>query len=115
MLINKTKNREIFEVDIADSYLKRLKGLTFRKNINKGLIIKVPKSECSLRSSIHMFFMRTSLDVLFIDEKNRIYEMVTLNAWDIYVPKKPAKYIVELKKDTIITKNIEMNDEITIE
>jgi uncharacterized membrane protein (UPF0127 family) len=114
ILFNKTKNKEIFEVEIANSYFKRLKGLMFKKNINKGLILKVPKSRYSKRSSMHMFFMRISLDVLFINEENKVYEMVTLKPWKIYSPKKPAKYVVELKKDSINTKNIEINDEIII-
>ncbi|MDR2545677.1 MAG: DUF192 domain-containing protein [Methanobrevibacter sp.] len=113
-MFNKTKNKEIFEVEIANSYFKRLKGLMFKKNINKGLILKVPKSRYSKRSSMHMFFMRISLDVLFINEENKVYEMVTLKPWKIYSPKKPAKYVVELKKDSINTKNIEINDEIII-
>ncbi|MDR2830294.1 MAG: DUF192 domain-containing protein [Methanobrevibacter sp.] len=114
ILFNKTKNKKISEVDIADSYFKRLKGLMFKKNIERGLVFKVPESQHPLRSSIQMFFMRTSLDILFINEENKIHEMVTLRAWNIYVPKKPAKYIVELKENTITTKNIEINDEIII-
>ncbi|GAA5819529.1 MAG: DUF192 domain-containing protein [Methanobrevibacter sp. CfCl-M3] len=114
ILFNKTKSKEIFEVEIANSYFKRLKGLMFKKNINNGLILKVPKSRYSKRSSIHTFFMRISLDVLFINEENKVYEMVTLKPWKIYSPRKPAKYVVELKKDSINTKNMEINDEIII-
>ncbi|MDR1819165.1 MAG: DUF192 domain-containing protein [Methanobrevibacter sp.] len=114
ILFNKTKNKKISEVEIANSYLKRLKGLMFKKNITKGLILNIPKSRYSKRSSIHMFFMRISLDILFINEENKVYEMVALKPWKTYSPKKPAKYVVELKKDTINTKNIEVNDEISI-
>ncbi|MDR3223164.1 MAG: DUF192 domain-containing protein [Methanobrevibacter sp.] len=114
ILINETKNKEISEVDIADSYLKRLKGLMFKRNVDKGLILKVPESKYLLRSSIHMFFMLSSLDILFINKENRIFEMITLNPYQIHIPKKPAKCIVELKKGTITTKNIEVNDKIII-
>lgn len=86
----------------------------FKRDIEKGLVFKIPESHYPLKSSIQMFFMRTSLDILFINEENKIHEMVTLNTWKLHVPKKPAKYVVELKGNTITTESIEINDEIII-
>jgi uncharacterized membrane protein (UPF0127 family) len=114
LLINKSQNNLISNIKIAKTFFDRFKGLMFKKNIVEGLILKIPKSKYRYKSSIHMFFMRSALDILFIDDKNIIFEMVTISPWNIYTPKKPAKYVIELKKGCIEKKRIAINDEIEI-
>lgn len=52
------------------------------------------KSKYRISSSIHMFFMLKPLDILFINEEDKVYEIAKLNLWQIYMPKKPAKYVI---------------------
>ncbi|MDR2873952.1 MAG: DUF192 domain-containing protein [Methanobrevibacter sp.] len=60
----------------------------------KGLVFKIMKSKYRISSSIHMFFMLKPLDILFINEEDKVYEIAKLNLWQIYMPKKPAKYVI---------------------
>lgn len=54
-------------VIVADTFLKRLRGLMFTKELerNSSLLIK----PCN---SIHMFFMNYSIDVLYLDRNENI-------------------------------------------
>ena len=61
------------KVKIADKFFSRLLGLMFRKNLesNHGLLI-VP---CN---SIHMLFMRFSIDAVYVD-KNFVIKKIVKN------------------------------------
>lgn len=72
-IINKTKNTFLAgEVALADTPFKRIKGLLGRKEFRHGqaLIIK----PCN---SIHTFFMRFSIDVLFLDNDNKVVATIS--------------------------------------
>jgi len=61
------KGRVLIEnLEIADTFFKRLKGLLGRKGIksNEGLLI-IPCSD------IHMFFMKFSIDIFFLKETGK--------------------------------------------
>lgn len=67
-LINQTQNTVLAEdVCVADTLLKRIKGLLGRKEFlsGQGLILK----PCN---SVHTFFMRFPIDLLFVDNNYRI-------------------------------------------
>ena len=55
----------------ADTFASRMVGLLKHKTLNEseGLII----TRCN---SIHMFFMRFAIDVVFIDKKNKVVALV---------------------------------------
>ncbi|MBR1728556.1 MAG: DUF192 domain-containing protein [Selenomonadaceae bacterium] len=63
----------VMKVKIADKFFSRLLGLMFRKNLesNHGLLI-VP---CN---SIHMLFMRFSIDAVYVD-KNFVIKKIVKN------------------------------------
>ena len=67
-IVNK-KNQVVLadSVVCAETFFKRLIGLMFKGKINKnqGLFIKNCKA-------IHTFFMRFSIDAVFIDKDNRV-------------------------------------------
>jgi len=48
-----------------------------------------------------MFFMLVPLDVLFVDGDMRVVDSVTLRPWQIYNPRKPARYVIELREGKI--------------
>lgn len=66
------KSRDIIFIEkarIADTFLKRVKGLMFKKDTEEALIFyRAP--------SIHTFFMRFNLDVIFLDRKMRVIRII---------------------------------------
>lgn len=72
-VVNKSKHTILSEnVTIADTIFKRIRGLLGRKCFLSGeaLIIKPCKS-------VHTFFMRFPIDVLFIDKHGRVIKAVS--------------------------------------
>lgn len=97
-LINKNNNRIIAEeVFIADSPLRRLKGLLGTKVLPKGqaLIIR----PCN---SVHTFFMSFAIDVLFVDKNNTIVGIKSfLKPFWVTKIYFNAAYVVELPAGTV--------------
>ncbi len=100
MLFNKTKKKKIISrVKIADSFLKRFRGLMFsgKKDFAHALVFVLEK-ESRFEASIHMMFVFFPIDVLWLDGKRRVVDKreflrpFALNA----TPKKPAAFIIEL-------------------
>ncbi len=95
----KNSNEKIAEIKIANTFFSRLMGLMFKKNAKVPLLFEIPeKINKKERSSIHSFFMRFEIALVFIDKSNAVYEISELKPWNCYVPKKPAKYIVEFDR-----------------
>ena len=93
---------------ITTSFYERFKGLLGKKGLQQqeSLII----SPCN---SIHMFFMKFEIDVLFIDENNKVcYLIESFKTWKMSKVIKNSKYVIELKSKTIYSKNIEVGDKI---
>jgi uncharacterized protein len=81
-----------YQIEMADSFLKRFKGLMFRKDPirNKGLWI-VP---CN---AVHMFFMKFPLDIVLLSEQNEVLEIHhSLKPWKMTKPVKKAHSTLEL-------------------
>ncbi len=67
-IINQSKNSVLAQdAVVADTPFARIRGLLGRKELKSGeaLIIK----PCN---SVHTFFMRFTIDVLFLDKNNRV-------------------------------------------
>jgi hypothetical protein len=96
--------------DMADSFISRFMGLMFKKNVDQGLILKIPKGRSRRGSGIHMFFMRMPLDILFLDEEKVVVDMVHLKPWQMYNPKKPARFVIELEDGKSV--DTEIGDEL---
>ncbi len=66
-----------FRVKIADSFLARFCGLMGRKRLPEGVGLLL--APCS---SIHMCFMRFSIDAVYLDREHRIRKIVRkLRPW----------------------------------
>ncbi|HEC68897.1 MAG TPA: DUF192 domain-containing protein [Candidatus Omnitrophica bacterium] len=67
-IINKTKDSVLAsQAKIADNFFKRFLGLMFRKSLSKEealIFFRAP--------SIHTFFMRFALDILFLDKEGKV-------------------------------------------
>ena len=115
ILYNKERNMEIGKVKIANSFSSRLLGLMLKGNAEYPLLFEIPnKIRSKHRSSIHSFFMRFDLKLVFIDENNIIYEMADLKPWHHYTPKKSAKYIIEFDKNDFNNYDLKIGDEIEL-
>lgn len=72
-IINKTKNTLLAkDIAIADTAFKRMQGLLGKKEFKEGqaLILK----PCN---SIHTFFLRFTIDVLFVDKHSKVIEAIS--------------------------------------
>lgn len=107
------------QCEIADDFFSRLKGLMF-SSYEKDLLLISPTENIS-SSSIHMFFMKFPLDVIWINSKMKIVdikkEILPINflkpkTWKIYKPKQPAKYVLELKSGKIGKSNTKIGDKV---
>ncbi|BDZ70027.1 DUF192 domain-containing protein [Methanobacterium petrolearium] len=111
-IVNKTKGSNLGNADVADSFFSRFKGLMLVKNLERGLILKLPSDRSQRASGIHMFFMRIPLDVIFADSDKKIVDTVTLDPWTIYTPVAPARYVIELEKGKLAESQTDIGDEL---
>lgn len=80
----------IDEVKLADSFFIRLRGLMFYKELPVKAIALKP---CN---SIHTFFMKFDIDVLFLDGEMVVLKKIeALGKNKIIPPVRNAKYVVE--------------------
>jgi uncharacterized membrane protein (UPF0127 family) len=97
-------------VETADSPLKRMKGLLGRNSLNSQEALVI--TQCQ---SIHMFFMKFAIDVLFIDGKNKIVGVVSnIQPFQLSPIFWESTCAIELPAGTIETTKTEVGDEIRI-
>ncbi len=98
-------NNQKFNVDIANTFKKRLIGLMGKKDIQKGLFF--PKTR-----SIHTFFMKDNIDIIMIDKNNNIIYYKKNFKKNKIIIKRKAYHTIELPKNSI--HNINLNNKIII-
>lgn len=92
-------------VYIADTFFKRFMGYMFRKSPHHEAIMIKP---CN---SVHTFFMRFDIDVLFINEDMKVIKKVeALKPGKVIMPVKEAWAVIEAKAG--IFKNIKTADKL---
>ena len=87
----KINNKKI-DIIIAKSFFQRLSGLMSKTNIDYGMLFK----KCN---SIHTFFMKEDIDIIGLNEKNKViykYERLSKNK------------IIKVKKKLINTSILEL-------
>ena len=85
-------------IKYCDSFLCRLRGLTFRRKLapTEGLLL-VQKQDSRLDASIHMLGVSFDLAVIWINSSLRVVDKVLAKSWHLaYAPQKGAKYILEI-------------------
>ncbi len=86
----------------ARSFLSRMRGLMFAKK-PQTLVLVSPKPGIE-SSSIHMWFMRQAIDVIWVNEAMRVVslqENAKPWAFRIFRPRLSAKYVIECPVGTI--------------
>ncbi|MDR0912231.1 MAG: DUF192 domain-containing protein [Methanobrevibacter sp.] len=125
MYVLKNKNKIISKVKCGNSFYDRFKGLMFKKEVDFGFLIKIPKNRLKnpknrlktskntlnhsnmntffkrFPSSIHSFFMLVAIDIVFLDDNFNVVDLKTLYPWRFYIPKAVSFYVIELKLGTI--------------
>jgi uncharacterized protein len=106
------KNTDHIDIPImvirADSFAARFFGLMLRKSLpNHEALLLAP---CN---SIHMFFMRFPIDVVFLDEQHEIKQMAeNLRPWRIIPPVRAAHAALELPAGSIKRFNMAVGDKL---
>ena len=95
-----------YNLILANTFFKRLKGFMFKKNID--YVISFNKT-----NSIHTFFMRENIDVIMTNKNNKIlYIFKDFKRNKIILPKKNVYYTYEFPSNST---NYKINDYIKIE
>lgn len=97
----------------CDSFLCRLRGLMFRRDLSdeSGILLVGPK-ESRMDSSIHMLFMWMDLKVIWFDSDRRVVDVQFAQRWRLaYFPRKPARYVLEISQSNRAV--FEIGDQVT--
>jgi len=89
-------------VKYCDSFLCRLRGLTFREHLelNDGLLLVQGGRDSRIDSSIHMLFVPFDLNVVWINSKLTVADKIIAKPWrPAYFSSQPACYILEIHPD----------------
>lgn len=80
-------------INVADTYFKRLRGLLGKRQMTKdeGLLL----TKCA---SVHCFFMKMTIDVVYLSASMDVLEVETLRPWQIGSWVKGAVHTLELKE-----------------
>jgi uncharacterized protein len=81
----------------CDTFFSRFRGLMFRQEISpdEGIIID-EKTDSILNTSVHMFFMRFPIAVIWVDNNMQVVDRKLAQPWKpYYAPCKPARYVIE--------------------
>ncbi|MBU0666719.1 MAG: DUF192 domain-containing protein [Nanoarchaeota archaeon] len=112
MIKNKTKNKILTkEKRMCNSMISKATGLMFsKKNKDQGLIFTFNKTQ---KMSLHMLFVFYPIDVLFLDEKNKVVEIKeNFSPFTFYTAKNKSKTFIELNNGLVKKTKTEVGDEI---
>lgn len=87
----------------CESFLCRLRGLTFRRPITRdeGLLLVFAR-DSRIDSSIHMLGVSFDLAVFWINNEMKVVDKVVAGAWKpAYFPQAPARYVLEVHASRI--------------
>lgn len=85
------------DVDWCSSFVCKLRGLQFRKELRPGeALLLVEARDSVMLTAIHMFFVNFDLGVVWIDSTGRVVDKVRARPWrPSYAPQAPARYVLE--------------------
>ncbi|MBW8011038.1 MAG: hypothetical protein FVQ83_07340 [Chloroflexi bacterium] len=98
-LANQTRQlKSPLQVGYCESFLCRLRGLSFRRTIphHWGLLL-VQEKESRIASAIHMLGMNFDLAIVWISNAGEVVDLRHARRWiSMIIPRKPAMYTLEL-------------------
>lgn len=102
---------------VLRSLIAKMRGLMLRSELplGEGVVI-VRGRDSKVWAAIHTLFMRFPIDVLFVDSKGKIVDLVEdLEPWRFYIPREKCRLVVELPAGTIFNTDTRVGDEIRLE
>lgn len=97
--------------DIAERFDKRFMGLMGKSGLPAGGGLFI--TPCN---SIHMFFMRFSLDIVFVDRDNTVvYQIENIKPWSLSPIVRKATSTIELPVGTIKNSGTKPGDKLLME
>ena len=111
-IINKTRDTIIStDTEIADTAISRLVGLLNRSSLPKKSALII--TECR---SIHMFFMKFAIDVIFVNKKDQVVGLVKrIKPFRLSPYFLRASYVIEIPPGTIEETNTSVGDLLVLE
>ncbi len=87
-------NFKKYNLIYCTSFLSKFRGLMFSKKKN---LVFVLNNESISNSIIHTFFVFYKINVFWLDKhKNIVDSRLNINPFSVIIPRKKAKYIVEI-------------------
>ena len=99
----KDKRTDAPRVRYCESFLCRLRGLTFRRPLarDEGLLLVFGR-DSRFDSSIHMLGVSFDLAVFWINSEFKVVDKIVAGSWKpAYFPKQPARYVLEIHPSRI--------------
>lgn len=111
IVINRSKQTTLArQARAARTFWQRLRGLMFQKALAEGQALVLVGD-----SSIHTFFMRFPIDVLYLDREGRVLRAQdSMRPWQLGPLVRGCRYIVELPPATIRRTQTEVGDLIAL-
>lgn len=104
------KKNPSLQIEVADSFCTRLRGLMGRKSLAEGQGLLI--APCS---SIHMCFMRFAIDAVYIDREYRGLKVVKgLRPWIGLSICWKAWAVIELPADTSLLNGINIGNQLNL-
>ena len=98
--------------ELADTTWKKTKGLMLRRKLDKALVFLLDR-ETKIGAAIHSFFVIFSFDIIWLDAGKRIVDMRTVRPFRlIEMPRKAAKYFIELPIGSIKKSGVKLGQKI---
>ena len=111
MIVNLTRDTTIASrVEIAQNPWARMKGLLGRRDLPPGEALII--THCQ---SIHMFFMKFPIDVIFCDRQNKVLGLCEgLKPFCLSPIFFKASYAIELPPGSIVASKTQIGDQIAL-
>ncbi len=90
-------------VKFNEDVLSKIKGLMFSKSLKRGeAMVLVANEEGIFETTLHMFFVFFTIDIVWLDKEYRVVDKKenVKSFTPLIIPRKPAKYVIELPKST---------------
>lgn len=114
-IINSQNKRIEVQIEVADTLLKKARGLMFRDSLekNSGMLFVFNNT------AYHSFWMlntKISLEAIHIDETMRIVDIIEMEPCkekcNSYSPKRKSRYVLEVNKGFSKENNVAIDDRI---
>ncbi|MGC8816761.1 MAG: DUF192 domain-containing protein [Candidatus Hadarchaeum sp.] len=115
-LVDRTTRATIARrVMLANSFFSRLRGLMFRKSLLPGEALFFIFARPG-RNSVHMFFVRFPIDLIYLDAGFRVVEVRnSLRPWRFHRSRVVSSYLIELPAGTVSRLEVSLGHEIRLE